>query len=139
MRFASCLTFALAVAVSGCGSDDPPTAPSPNVAFSTIDLRVGTGAEATSGRNVTVNYALFHYSSTAADNKAAAIESGTFPFVVGSSQVIPGFSQATQGMRVGGLRRAIVPPNLAYGAAGNPPKIPGNAVLVFEIELVSVQ
>jgi FKBP-type peptidyl-prolyl cis-trans isomerase len=53
--------------------------------------------------------------------------------------VIPGFSQGTTGMKVGGLRRVVVPPNLGYGAAGSPPDIPGNATLIFEIELIAVQ
>jgi FKBP-type peptidyl-prolyl cis-trans isomerase len=53
--------------------------------------------------------------------------------------VIQGFSQGTIGMRVGGLRRVVVPPNLGYGSAGMPPDIPGNSTLIFEIELLSVQ
>jgi FKBP-type peptidyl-prolyl cis-trans isomerase len=60
--------------------------------------------------------------------------------VIGGNQVIAGFSQATLGMKVGGLRRAIVPPNLAYGS--NPPAGSGigvNETLVFEIELLAVQ
>lgn len=139
-----------AFAVSGCGGGDSgggsptapsaPAAPSANVPFSTVDLRVGTGAEATNGRAVTVNYALYHYSATAADNKGGFLQQGQFPFVVGGNQAIVGFSQATLGMRVGGLRRAIIPPNLAYG--NNPPANSGiapNETLVFEIELLAVQ
>ena len=118
-----------------------PTTPTPvSVGFSTVDVRVGTGAEATSGRTASVNYALYHYSATATDNKGGGIQTGPFSFVVGGSQTIPGFSQATLGMRVGGLRRAIVPPSLAYGA--NPPAGSGigvNETLVFEIELLAVQ
>jgi FKBP-type peptidyl-prolyl cis-trans isomerase len=109
-----------------------------NVPFSTVDVRVGTGAEATAGRNVAVNYALYHYSATAADNKGGLIQNGPFNFVIGSNQAIAGFSQATQGMRVGGLRRAVVPPNLAYGN-NPPPGIAPNETLVFEIELLAVQ
>ena len=108
--------------------------------FSTVDVRVGTGAEATAGKAVNVNYALYLYSATAAENKGSALQAGNFSFAIGSTQVIPGFSQATQGMRVGGLRRAIIPPNLAYGS--NPPAgsgIPPNATLVFDVELVGLQ
>ena len=146
MRLVSSLIVCAALAVSACGSDgggSTPTAPSTpaaNVPFSTVDVRVGTGAEATVGRNVAVNYALFHYSGTAADNKGGLIQTGPFQFVVGSTQAIAGFSQATLGMRVGGLRRAVVPPNLAYGAS--PPAGSGigvNETLVFEIELLAVQ
>lgn len=129
----------LAVTVSACGgSSDSPTAPSANVPFSTVDVRVGTGAEANTGRAVTVNYAGYLYSATATENKGTRFDSGTLPFTVGSG-VIPGFSQGVIGMRVGGIRRVIIPPNLGYGAQGSPPRIPGNATLVFEIELLSVQ
>ena len=136
----------LAFLVSGCSGEDgnrtptAPTAPSANVPFSTVDVRVGTGAEATTGRTVSVNYALYHYSATAAENKGAGIQTGPFSFQVGGTQAIAGFSQATLGMRVGCLRRAIVPPNLAYG--NSPPANSGiqpNETLVFEIELLAVQ
>ena len=139
----SFVVCALAVLVSACGggSNGSPTAPSANVPFSTVDVRVGTGTEATAGRTASVNYALYHYSATAADNKGSLLQSGPLPpFVVGGNGVIPGFSQATLGMKVGGLRRAVVPPNLAYGS--NPPSGSGigvNETLVFEIELLGVQ
>ena len=55
------------------------------------------------------------------------------------SGVISGFSQGVIGMQVGGVRRVVIPPNLGYGAAGSPPAIPGNATLIFEIELLSLQ
>ena len=129
----------LAVTVAACGgSSDSPTAPSANVPFSTVDVRVGTGAEANTGRVVTVNYAGYLYSATAAENKGTRFDSGTLPFTVGSG-VIPGFSQGVIGMRVGGIRRVIIPPSLGYGSQGSPPRIPGNATLVFEIELLTVQ
>ena len=130
--------LALALAVSGCGKDDNPTAPSANVPFSTVDVRVGTGAEATTGKAANVNYSLYLYSATAAENKGRAIQAGNFSFTVGTG-VIPGFSQGVQGMKVGGVRRVVIPPNLAYGAQGQAPDIPGNATLVFEIELLAVQ
>lgn len=133
----------LALSLAGCGSNNgTPTSPAPlptiNVAFSATDLRVGTGAEATTGRGASVRYAGWLYSTTAADNKGAQFDSGTFSFTVGTG-VIQGFSQGVVGMRVGGLRRVVIPPNLGYGAAGNPPSIPGNATLLFEIELLAVQ
>lgn len=140
MRLTFCLAL-VALSMAGCGSDSggSPTAPSANVPYSTTDLRVGTGAEATSGRSVVVNYTGWLYSTTAANNKGTQFDSGTFPFVAGSNQAIAGFSRAVVGMRVGGLRRVVIPPELGYGAAGAPPRIPGNATLLFEIELVSVQ
>ena len=137
MRLTVLGALALVLAVSGCGKDNP-TAPSANVPFSTVDVRVGTGAEATTGRVVQVNYSGYLYSATAAENKGTPFDAGSFPFTVGTG-VIPGFSQGVVGMRVGGIRRVIIPPNLGYGAQGSPPRIPGNATLVFEIELVAMQ
>lgn len=135
------LSFVLlaALMVGGCSSDDSPTGPSANVPYSTTDLRAGTGAEATAGRAVNVAYSGWLYSTTAADNKGTLFDSGTFPLVAGSKQAIEGFSRGVVGMRVGGLRRIVIPPNMGYGAAGNPPRIPGNATLLFEIELLAVQ
>ena len=137
----------LALVVSGCGGDggSTPTAPSANVPFSTTDLRVGTGAEAVIGRAAAVNYTGWLYSTTAADNKGTRFDSsldpGRQPLVINSlgSGLIQGFSMGVQGMRVGGLRRVVIPPNLGYGAQGSPPTIPGNATLLFEIELLAVQ
>jgi FKBP-type peptidyl-prolyl cis-trans isomerase FkpA len=135
------VVMALALVVSGCSdSNSIPTAPSRNVAFSTVDLRVGTGAEATTGRNVTVNYSGWIYEPAGTDNKGSRFDAGTFSFTVGSG-VIPGFSQGVVGMKVGGLRRITIPPNLAYG--NNPPPnqstIRANETLIFEVELLSVQ
>jgi FKBP-type peptidyl-prolyl cis-trans isomerase FkpA len=135
MKLFSCL-FVLALLVSGCG-DSNPTAPSANVPYSTVDLRVGTGAEAANGSRVTVNYSGWLYNSAGTDFKGSRFDAGTFSYTVGQG-VIPGFSQGTVGMKVGGLRRVTIPPNLGYGAAGSPPTIPGNSTLIFEIELVSI-
>lgn len=136
VRFAVVLMFA--AVVSACGGNDTPTSPSVNVPFATTDIRVGTGAEATTGRNVTVAYAGWLYSTSAAENKGAQFDAGTFSFTVGTG-VIAGFSRGVIGMRVGGQRRVVIPPDLGYGSAGSPPAIPGNATLIFDIELRSVQ
>jgi FKBP-type peptidyl-prolyl cis-trans isomerase FkpA len=139
MRVLSFVVIGLALFVSACGgSDSTPTAPSANVPFSTTDLRVGTGAEATIGRTVSVNYSGWLYNSLGTDNKGSRFDAGTFSFTVGQG-VIQGFSQGTIGMREGGLRRVVIPPSLGYGAAGSPPTIPGNSTLIFEIELLTVR
>lgn len=146
MRLLACVALAALVA-GGCGSDDGdgglanliPTSPTSNVAFSTTDLRVGTGAEATAGRAVNVRFTGWLYAPNAADNKGSQFDTGTFPFTVGAG-VIPGFSMGVNGMRVGGLRRVVIPPNLGYG--NNPPAtsiIRANETLLFEIELLAVQ
>ena len=139
-------SFVLLAALSaGCGGDggQTPTSPTPaptiNVPFSATDLRLGTGTEATTGRNVSVRYTLWVYSTTAADNKGNQIEAGPYNFVLAQGGAIPGFIMGVTGMRVGGLRRVVVPPNLGYG--NNPPdnRIRPNETLLFEIELLSVQ
>ena len=102
---------------------------------------VGTGATAANGNTVSVNYAGWLYDTGKANGKGAQFDPGPGPivFVVGTN-VITGFSQAVVGMKVGGQRRAIIPPALAYGST--PPAgsiIPSNATLVFDITLNSVQ
>ena len=146
MRLLSWVVVA-ALLISGCGSDDggTPTSPSLNVPFSTTDLRVGTGAEAASGRSVLVNYTGWLYSPTAADNKGTRFDSSLdpgrqpLPVTIGVTNLITGFTQGLVGMRVGGLRRVVIPPNMGYGAAGSGSTIPPNATLLFEIELLAVQ
>lgn len=133
------LILLLTVATAACGGgNDTPTSPSVNVPFETVDITVGTGAEATTGRLATVAYAGWLYSTTASQNKGSQFDAGVFTFTVGTG-VIPGFSRGVTGMRVGGQRRVVIPPDLGYGSAGAPPSIPGNATLVFDIELRSVQ
>jgi FKBP-type peptidyl-prolyl cis-trans isomerase len=136
--------FALLAATIACGSNDStPTSPStPSAPYSQTDLRVGTGTEATAGRTLSVNYTGWFYSPAGTDGKGAQFDSsagrGPFSFVLGRGQVIAGWDQGVAGMRVGGQRRLVLPPELAYGASGNGP-IPPNATLVFDIELLNVQ
>ncbi|MEO8680488.1 MAG: FKBP-type peptidyl-prolyl cis-trans isomerase [Vicinamibacterales bacterium] len=132
----------VAVAAAGCSKDTATSPSTVNVPFSTTDLRVGTGAEAATGRAATVNYTLWLYNSAGTDNKGTLVQTSVggspFTFTVGTG-VIPGFSQGVVGMKVGGLRRITIPPSLGYGSQGQPPSIPGNATLIFEIELLAVQ
>lgn len=144
MRLISFTVIMLALVVGGC-SKDTPTSPTANVPFSAVDVRVGTGTEATNGRTVAVNYTGWLYSANAADNKGTQFDSSLTPgrtpfaFVLGTGNVIQGWHRGILGMRVGGSRRLTIPPDLAYGAQGSPPVIPGNATLVFDVELVAVQ
>ena len=125
-----------------CGSSSP-TAPTPlNVPYSQTDLIVGTGAEAVNGKTLSVNYTGWLYSTTAADHKGQQFDTSTgrgpYTFVLGSGAVIKGWDQGLVGMKVGGRRELVLPPDLAYGANGYQ-QIPGNATLIFDVDLVSVQ
>ena len=115
-----------------------PTSPTSDVPFSTSDLRAGTGAEATPGRAASVRYSGWLYAPTAADNKGTPFDSGTLNFTVGTG-VIPGFSMGVNGMRVGGIRRVVIPPSLGYGNTGSGEIIRPGETLLFEIELLAVQ
>jgi FKBP-type peptidyl-prolyl cis-trans isomerase FkpA len=142
MRILAVLLVLVTAAACG-GGDSSPTSPSqPSAPYSQTDVRVGTGAEATAGRTVTVNYTGWLYSPSGTDGKGTQFDSsagrGPFTFVLGRGQVIAGWDRGVAGMRVGGLRRLVLPPDLAYGASGNGP-IPPNATLVFDVELVNVQ
>ncbi len=135
----------LALSTAACGGGTSPTSPSStgSAPFSQTDLRVGTGAEATVGRRLTVNYTGWLYDQSATDQKGrqfdTSIGRGPYAFTLGAGQVIRGWDQGVLGMKVGGLRRLVLPPELAYGSAGSGSTIPPNATLVFEIELLAVQ
>ena len=129
--------------MTACGDDDVDTitGPSPTgtAPFSVTDLVVGTGAPANAGQAVTVNYTGWLYSDTAAENKGTQFDSGTaVRFQLGAG-VIAGWSQGIPGMRVGGTRRLVIPPELAYGTSTpDISRIPRNATLLFEVTLLSV-
>jgi FKBP-type peptidyl-prolyl cis-trans isomerase len=101
-----------------------------------IDLVVGTGAEAKAGQKVEV-----HYTGTLTNGSKfdSSLDRGRpFGFTLGAGQVIKGWDQGVAGMKVGGKRKLTIPPDLGYGARGFPPVIPANSTLIFEVELLSV-
>jgi peptidylprolyl isomerase len=137
--------FALAVTACGGGDDNSPTGPStppPQGPANLVieDVTIGTGAEASGGKLLTVNYNLYHYDPAGTGGRGALISGpAQFPFRQGTNAVIPGFEQATNGMLVGGIRHVTIPPSLGYGATGRPDAgIAGNEWLVFDVQLVSV-
>jgi FKBP-type peptidyl-prolyl cis-trans isomerase len=132
---------ALLAGASGCGSSNTPSSPStqPRGEFAQLDLRVGTGTAASSGRSVTVAYTGWLYDPARPDSKGTQFDTNTsYTFPLGGGNVIRGWDLGVVGMRVGGLRRLTIPPELAYGAQGRLPVIPANATLVFDIELLNV-
>lgn len=100
------------------------------------DLKVGTGAEAKPGKKIQVYYE----GRLKANNKIFdATKNGPgFKMTVGRGEVIKAWDIGLVGMKVGGKRRLVCPPQLAYGAKGNPPVIPQNSTLVFDVELKNV-
>jgi len=142
-RIRHALILSVAALAIGCGGDSSPTAPIlPGAPFSQTDLRVGTGADATAGRQVTVHYTGWIYDPTRPELKGQQFETSVgrdpFSFPLGTGRVIRGWDQGVAGMKVGGQRRLVIPPDLAYGSTGQGP-IPPNATLVFDIELLEVQ
>jgi FKBP-type peptidyl-prolyl cis-trans isomerase FkpA len=145
MTLARAIVVAAALTAGGCNGDSG-TSPTilPGAPYSQTDTRVGIGVEATAGRRATVNYTGWLYDPAATENKGRQFDSsvgtGRTPLVltVGGGQVIRGFDMGVTGMRVGGTRRVVIPPDLAYGSQGSAGVIPPNATLVFDIELLDV-
>lgn len=101
------------------------------------DTKVGTGAEAVSGKRVTV-----HYTGTLTDGTKfdSSVDRGQpFSFMLGAGQVIKGWDQGVAGMKVGGTRKLTIPADLGYGATGAGGVIPPNATLLFDVELLKVE
>jgi len=137
------LVLLLSATTAACGGGNTPTGPDPtgSAPFQVVDIRIGTGTEATSGRTVTVAYVGWLYSNTAPENKGQRFDGGVLPpFQLGTRRVIEGWDRGILGMRVGGQRRLVIPPELAYGSTTpDASRIPPNATLVFDVELQNVQ
>ena len=100
------------------------------------DLQLGTGAAAKSGDTVTVNYIGWLTDGTKFDSNLDRNQS--FSFTIGQGKVIIGWDEGVQGMMAGGTRLLVIPPSLGYGTNGYPPTIPGNATLIFEVQLIGI-
>jgi len=107
------------------------------------DTKLGEGAEATAGRNVSVHYTGWLYDETFLNHKGKKFDSSydrnqPFDFSLGAGRVIKGWDQGVAGMKVGGQRTLIVPAHLGYGPIGAGEAIPPNTALVFDVELLGV-
>jgi len=143
------------VVAAACGGDGGSTAttssaPAPagavaDVASLTRDDRVaGSGAEARPGMLVSVHYTGWLYDPSAADHRGRKFDSSKdrgqpFEFQLGKGDVIAGWDEGVQGMKVGGTRVLTIPSAMGYGARGAGGDIPGGAALVFEVELLGVK
>lgn len=123
---------------SGSKGDGPPDVTGePTVTDSglqIIDIQVGDGAEAVANGTVTVHYSLWLEDGTPVESSV-----GGEPVTFQLAGLIPAWQEGIPGMKVGGKRRLIAPPDLAYGEAGSAPAIPPNATLIFDIELIDAQ
>ena len=162
-RILTLIALCLALVAAGCGDDDDDSttaaestaaetaapadtskkpkvevpAGAPPKQLTENDLVEGDGATAKKGDEVTVQYVgVGHESGEEFD--ASWDRGEPFTFQLGAGQVIPGWDQGVEGMKVGGRRELVIPPNLAYGAAGAPPAIGPNETLVFVVDLVDV-
>ena len=138
--------FALAAVLAllaACADPGPP--PGGTIAkFETIDEKVGTGAVAVSGQDVVVHYTGWNYDSRVPDKRGEKFDSSRdrnepFTFLLGAGRVIRGWDEGVAGMRVGGKRILMIPPEYGYGRAGAGGVIPPNGSLVFEVELLEVR
>ena len=109
-----------------------------------IDLAPGSGPEIKAGQNALVHYTGWLYDAAAPENKGKKFDSSVdrnepFEFPVGGGMVIKGWDDGVAGMKVGGKRRLVIPPEMGYGTRGAGGVIPPNATLVFDVELVEIR
>jgi FKBP-type peptidyl-prolyl cis-trans isomerase FkpA len=143
----ACLAFLFSCSreqssTSGAANVGAPTAP-PVTELVKVDEAVGTGTPITPGQTAIVHYTGWLYSPDAPEKKGKQFDSSRdrgqpFDFVVGGGMVIKGWDEGVVGMQVGGRRRLIIPPDLAYGPEGRS-IIPPNATLLFDVELLGIE
>ena len=147
VALAACSTASAARAEAPATSPPvtPPAAAAPEPAVLVTDLVKGVGDEAFPGMVVIVHYTGWLYDPNAKDFRGRQFDSSRergqpFSFHLGSGHVIRGWEQGIPGMKVGGTRRLVIPPELAYGSAGaGNGVIPPGATLLFEVELLAVE
>jgi FKBP-type peptidyl-prolyl cis-trans isomerase FkpA len=108
------------------------------------DTKVGTGEEAVVGKAVEVHYTGWLYDPNAPEKKGAKFDSSRdrgapFTFLLGAGRVIKGWDKGVAGMKVGGQRTLIIPPEMAYGSRGAGNVIPPNSTLIFDVELIGLK
>lgn len=145
-RYALPLAALLCAALfnTACSRVDLPPMPTTNITeLGVTDVRVGNGEAATAGHGVKVHYTGWLYDAAAPEHKGAKFDSSRdrgapFEFPLGAGQVIKGWDAGVAGMKVGGSRTLVIPPEMGYGARGAGGVIPPNATLLFDVELLGV-
>lgn len=132
-----------AATTSTTGTSSPQAMDIKMVDLVKTDVKVGDGAEATAGKMVSVHYTGWLYDEAAADKHGKKFDSSRdrgqpFQFPLAGGQVIKGWDEGVQGMKIGGQRTLIIPAEMGYGARGAGGVIPPNATLVFDVELLGV-
>jgi FKBP-type peptidyl-prolyl cis-trans isomerase FkpA len=141
------IACAIAGALPGCSAkpNNVPAASTSGIsALEVTDLKNGEGAKVAAGQYAVVQYTGWLYEPSAPDHKGkkfdSSLDTGTpFKFQIGAGQVIKGWDQGVAGMQIGGKRRLVIPPDLAYGDAGAGGVIPPGATLVFDVDLVGIE
>ncbi len=159
----SCAVVAATLAMPAAGQAPKPDQPAPSKAAASrvststnsnnnakmndlkkIEVKQGTGAEVSAGNAVLVHYTGWLYDATALDGHGKKFDSSLdrgqpFGFTVGAGRVIKGWDEGVAGMKVGGKRTLIIPPEMGYGERGAGGVIPPNATLVFDVELLEIR
>ena len=131
--FRIALALPLAVILVSCSSSSVSE-------LKTNDIVIGTGDQAVRGATLVMHYTGWLFvSGRRAKKFDSSLGRGPFTFKLGAGEVIEGWDRGIEGMRVGGKRELIIPPQLGYGAQGAPPDIPPNSTLNFEVQLLAIQ
>jgi FKBP-type peptidyl-prolyl cis-trans isomerase len=140
-RLSAIFPFVVVLVLTACGGNTENNSVTQLIRQDDV---VGTGAEAQSGRVVTVHYTGWLYDQARPDRKGNQFDSSRdrnepFSFNLGAGEVIRGWDEGVAGMKVGGRRTLTIPPDMGYGARGAGGVIPPNATLLFDVELLEVK
>ena len=142
----SVILVGIALLAVGCNPSAPPPAPKsdPPPQFKMTDIVVGTGSAIAAGKTAVVHYTGWLFDAMTPDHKGKKFDSSRdrgepFRFPVGGGQVIKGWDEGVVGMKIGGQRQLIIPPDKGYGERGAGGVIPPNATLLFDVELLGIE
>jgi FKBP-type peptidyl-prolyl cis-trans isomerase FkpA len=131
-------------AIAACGAKSTDVAAAGPASLQIVELQPGGGAAVAAGQRAVMQYTGWLYDASAPEHKGKQFDSSRggpepFRFTVGRGEVIKGWDQGIAGMQIGGRRRLIIPPDLAYGDTGAGGVIPPGATLVFDVDLIAIE